>query len=409
MPHAPSPSTTADSPGDQPRAPRSRALLMAGIAIAISVLAAPTAGATATLSRTGNTLTLTGDASADRITMTTGSVDGFVSFYAPTHTGIRTGAGCRRAADLDRSGHEYFACGRTARPGNALTLRANLGAGDDELLAAYRTDRLPRIVADGGEGNDRLHGSILSDDLTGGPGDDELDGNDGVDHLIGVAGDDELYGGADGDHLTGGQGRDLLNGGAPEGNTIIDATDAPTSLAGLSPEEIAAIGPEVDTVVCSSGPEDVATVDAADLVDPNCESRVGANPTPSRLLVAQYPFAQVVVPGAVIAVNAAVRGEAIRFAVTPSTQATIDAKLEVSATDARRYGLKNRAIAATRPVLVQATVTGEMVLRLDDADRAPLRGRHDVRATLTVRASHPADAAGTRTETTQATKPIVLR
>ncbi len=70
-----------------------------------------------------------------------------------------------------------------------------------------------RLVADGGEGADRLTGGAGDDVLIGGStGKDNLRGNGGNDILIGGSARDRLNGGSGDDFLDGGANRDRING-----------------------------------------------------------------------------------------------------------------------------------------------------------------------------------------------------
>jgi len=71
----------------------------------------------------------------------------------------------------------------------------------------------------GGDGNDFLIGSTLSDSLSGDNGNDTLLGGLGDDRLVGGAGDDSGSGGGGNDILYGGAGRDRLNG--DDGNDTV--------------------------------------------------------------------------------------------------------------------------------------------------------------------------------------------
>jgi Ca2+-binding RTX toxin-like protein len=85
---------------------------------------------------------------------------------------------------------------------------ADLGDGDDRLWGSLGAEG-----GAGGAGDDVLVGGAGDDHLSGGEGADTLDGGRGFDRLGGDAGDDHLSGGADRDHLDGGTGGDTLDGG----------------------------------------------------------------------------------------------------------------------------------------------------------------------------------------------------
>src|SRR4051812_32697747 len=106
----------------------------------------------------------------------------------------------RRAADGPVLLHDDGAPVSGCTPVDAQTVRCapagstvvDLGDGDDELAA---TGPLA-VVADGGDGDDRLTGGDAADSLTGGTGDDVLTGGGSADALTGGAGTDELDGGS---------------------------------------------------------------------------------------------------------------------------------------------------------------------------------------------------------------------
>jgi Ca2+-binding RTX toxin-like protein len=68
------------------------------------------------------------------------------------------------------------------------------------------------MTADGGTGNDRIHGGPRADMLRGGAGTDHLYGYGGADGLYGDDGGDRLYGGDGDDWVEGGRGKDALAG-----------------------------------------------------------------------------------------------------------------------------------------------------------------------------------------------------
>jgi len=80
------------------------------------------------------------------------------------------------------------------------------GRGNDNLLGGANDDYLV-----GGDGNDVLRGGAGNDWIVGGLGKDVLCGNDGDDVLVGGK-DDNLHGGAGNDWIVGGLGKDVLFG-----------------------------------------------------------------------------------------------------------------------------------------------------------------------------------------------------
>lgn len=129
------------------------------------------------------------------------------------------------------------------------------GAGDDTLQGGGGADHLQggdgNDALDGGSGDDVLNGGVGDDQLTGQDGDDILDGGDGADTLDGGPGADTLLGGNENDQLTGGQGSDQLFGGA--GADFLLASDG-----------------EFDLIDCGDG-QDITTSDSFDARDQSCE------------------------------------------------------------------------------------------------------------------------------------------
>ena len=103
-------------------------------------------------------------------------------------------------------------------------LEAELGGGDDTLVARIGQYEQLYVVADGGAGDDVLRAAGGGVTFTGGDGNDVLRGRAGWDTLVGGAGDDRLYGGRGGDALTG-DGHVRQEDGAPPvaaGDDVID-------------------------------------------------------------------------------------------------------------------------------------------------------------------------------------------
>ncbi len=405
-----------------PAGTATRGLLFAGLAVAFTVLAAPTAGATTTLSRAGNTITLTGDAAADDVSGAGEHSRSQVTFYAnDSATRLVAGSGCRFLPGRDSGGHRELSCGAIAKPANPLTLKADLGAGDDRLSLAWGTDRHPRLIADGGEGDDKIYGTQLLDLIQGGPGDDMLYGAQDRDGLKGGPGDDILYGDADSDVLAGEQGRDRLYGdgvdtannrtGWAAGMDVIDSTDYPADVTGYTAEQILAMGPEADEVFCGPGDLDGAAVDALDIVAASCEGVKGGGRTPITPDTSPlFPATMSVTPREVYNRHTSLRGEPIRFTVNSSAGGFVSANLEVSAADARRFGIprRQRLIGALTTGVILPRQTTELFLRLTWKVRPALSDERRIPATLTVSATHD-NATHTAMETTTASTDIVLR
>lgn len=78
----------------------------------------------------------------------------------------------------------------------------------------------------GGNGDDSIIGTALSDNLQGGSGDDTINGGAGADRLDGGAQNDILLGGIGDDTLVGGTGNDTLDGGEGSDNYEVAITQA---------------------------------------------------------------------------------------------------------------------------------------------------------------------------------------
>ncbi len=375
--------------------PRSKYLGL-GLALALVVAVLPSSAlANARVSRSGNTVTLSSDSRGDRVGNAGTDNRRLISFWVARGDVLRAGRGCRRL----RGGavtRVVVTCGApTLNPVNRVTLRVNLGGGDDTFTAAPWDDVQPRIVADGGDGNDTIYGSTNPDDIKGGSGDDMLYGLDDEDNLDGGDGADLLVGGAGDDGLTGGLGVDTFLGDERRatsewGNDVVIAVDG---------------GP--DSIGCGEG-LDSAVVDADDAADPNCEVLAGGQSSPPRDTVGSLPLTVTIgplanTPGGLARI---LRGEPIRLPITFSAASSIVAKLTVSAAEARRLGLprRERVLAddmGTPLTITPLTVNTEMRLRMPV--RRYLHDDQRIRATLTILAEDVNGAV------TRATKDITLR
>jgi len=351
--------------------------------------------ANARVSRSGNVVTLSSDSRGDRVGNAGTDNRRLISFWVARGQVLRAGPGCRRLRGRGIT-RVIVTCGApTLNPVNRVTLRVNLGGGDDTFTAAPWDDVQPRIVADGGDGNDTIYGSTNPDDIKGGSGDDMLyglddedniDGGDGADLLVGGAGDDGLVGGPGTDRFFG----DELRATSEWGNDVIIAVDG---------------GPE--TMSCGEG-VDSAVVDADDAADANCEALSGGQSSPPRDTVGTLPLTVAIgplanTPGGLARI---LRGEPIRLPITFSAASSIVAKLTVSAAEARRLGLprRERVLAddiGTPLTITPLTVNTEMRLRMPV--RRYLYDDQRVRATLTILAEDVNGAV------TRATKDITLR
>ena len=198
-----------------------------------------TTGATSAL--TNGTLTVTGTAHADAVTVKL-SEDG--TTYTVT-TGIRH-RGTRRLTDTNSQtytasdvtaisidtgrGNDAINIQGTAKTSVAVPVTVLAGAGSD-------------LVRGGGTGVNTIDGGDGNDTLTGGSGNDVITGDDGDDDLYGLAGKDGLDGGAGSDVLVGGRGIDTLTGGddddtlKAQGDGSADVVDGGTDSAATGEDD----------------------------------------------------------------------------------------------------------------------------------------------------------------------------
>ena len=171
---------------------------VAALAAAAAFAAPATAGAAATPSLNGTTLTVTGDDTADAITIAEAN------------------------GKLTVNGSENLGGGATAPADNTIDLVLNSGGGDDTITVA--TANLKSVTADGQAGDDLLTGNNDADALRGGDGDDRVTGAKGDDDMEGGAGNDVLVwnNGDNSDTMDGDAGADEIevNGAATAGDVF---------------------------------------------------------------------------------------------------------------------------------------------------------------------------------------------
>src|SRR5215208_3269401 len=128
---------------------------VAALLAAAALAGPPTVSAATAPSVDGTTLTVTGDAAADRVVI--GEADGLLTLAVN---------GAAATKDL----------GGTTLPANdTIDLVVNAGGGDDEVTIA--TAGLKSVTADGGAGDDILTGNNDADTLSGDDGDDHVKGS----------------------------------------------------------------------------------------------------------------------------------------------------------------------------------------------------------------------------------------
>lgn len=212
-------------------------------ALGALVLAAPGAGATTTVSLSGTTVMIIGDAEDNHIT---------IGVTTPTITdpaGINVGPGC-----VLGSGTGVAYCGEYGFGWDAL--EAHLGDGDDRVTAGALSPRTAVVYGEGGD-----------DELGVGSMDDELYGGDGDDQLAAGGGDDIVDGGADEDTIEAGGGNDTIDGGPGMDNVSADGY-----VGWEDGNDVIAIRDgESDAAQCGLGADRV-TADHIDVIDgADCE------------------------------------------------------------------------------------------------------------------------------------------
>jgi Ca2+-binding RTX toxin-like protein len=239
------------------RSPRRTAVMTAVVAAA--ALAVPgAASAAVTGAVTGNTATLTGDAAADTIVISTNA--GLLQHNLGTATGF-----------ADPTDFDSTVAGPQTLTAAAGTLTIDAGAGDDIVTAGPNSDHVI-----GGDGNDRLTGFTGNDDLDGGNGNDVITWNngDGSDTNDGDAGVDEtlVTGRNTTDDMTvanNGAGRVLFTRAAPGGFTVDMGTTEKLSLTPFAGDDKLVTAPDVTlplSVDAGPGLDAITTGAGADLV-----------------------------------------------------------------------------------------------------------------------------------------------
>jgi hypothetical protein len=303
----------------------------------------------------------------------------------------------------------------------------------------------------GGDGQDRLTGSgtDVPDLLDGGADDDAISGLAGPDNLSGGSGDDLLDGGAGDDLLHGGNGADTILGlggidavdysdrtagvtvtldGASGSGNADDGPAGARDRVGADVEEIfGGGGPDAltgnaaanfidggagddaittrdagrDVAFCADG-TDRAVVDAADEVDPSCETTVLPGATPSGRPTPVRP--PVVVPegdAPSLDVTLSPRQHRRRVLVRGLTLRTrcsepcrITGRLVVRGREAKRLGLSRRR----KPVIAargEASAPGTLTLRFTARAQRRLQAARRLTLTLRIQATDPAGNVAT--------------
>jgi Ca2+-binding RTX toxin-like protein len=109
--------------------------------------------------------------------------------------------------------------------------------GDDNDTSVNETGM--QLYTFGEDGNDRLTGGSVYDDVDGGPGNDVVDGGDGGDEVIGGSGDDHVLGGNGDDQLVPSAGTDAADGG-PGGDELLESEGPDDFHGGTDPGPVVA-------------------------------------------------------------------------------------------------------------------------------------------------------------------------
>jgi Ca2+-binding RTX toxin-like protein len=235
-----------------------RTAVLAAVAAAAAVAVPGAASAAVTGAVTANTATLTGDAAADTIIISTNA--GLLQHNLGTATGF-----------TDPTDFDSTVPGPQTLTAAAGTLTIDAGAGDDVVTAGPNSDHVI-----GGDGNDRLTGFTGNDDLDGGNGNDVITWNngDGSDTNDGDAGVDEtlITGRNTTDDMTvanNGAGRVLFTRAAPGGFTVDMGTTEKLSLTPFAGDDKLVTAPDVTlplSVDAGPGLDNITTGAGADLV-----------------------------------------------------------------------------------------------------------------------------------------------
>ncbi len=229
----------------------------------VAILAAfPTAGTAASLSRSGTSLSYSGNAGeVNRLVIT--EAGGSIVFTDAPGIVIAPVAPCTAVANVGTC---------PAVTGSVSASTANL---NDEISVSASVVTPARMALTGGAGSDTITGSpaipntITGDGVTPGAG-DRLTGGARDDSISGDDGPDEINGGAGNDSISGDAGNDVLNGA--EGNDSFEGDSDPDGSDAISG------GPQLDLYNLSSrsGP---LSIDADGVADdgegcpgPACES-----------------------------------------------------------------------------------------------------------------------------------------
>ena len=355
---------------------------VACLTILLAVGLSADALAVTTVSRSGNTITITGGDEVNYVDQ--GDSYGAVLYTDPA--GINFGAGCTDA------GSNTVNCGD---PGPGLVAEVSLGGGDDTFRPNAVQTTFPKLNVDLGAGNDTMWGSALNDTLKGGAGDDTI---------IGRGGNDTIDGGDGRDRLSGADGDDTISGGPGMDSMFGDGEY--TSLGGYGNDSLLARDGEIDALSCGFGADSVSA-DAADTFDVlgDCEQRdIAAAGAPPPTRGTGGTLAVTVGAPNALKLGALLSGRALSFRVTLTGACRATAGLVLRKAEAKRLkvGKKDTVIAADVADVPQAGAFPAL-LKVTKAFRAKLRKAKKITAYLVVVCEDGSGAAPS------ATRKLVLK
>ncbi len=348
-----------------------RMTVVCGLAGVLALGIAGQAFGETSVSRSGNTITITGGDEVNYVEMPTVSSPGPLRIHDPGGLSYDPGS----CTDL---GDSTVQCGDL---GAGLVANVSLGGGDDTFRPEYIINTAPRLIVDLGPGNDTSWGSTAADDLKGGPGDDTIIGMDGNDTIDGGEGRDRLTGSSGDDTITGGPGVDSMFGdgeysGLDFGNDTLLARDG-----------------EIDALSCSFG-ADSAVADGNDTFDVlgDCESRdipAAAAPVPGPAPGAGGTTPVAVALTVAFPAPAAVKlgkllgGSALSARLTFSAACTMTSSLVVRKAEAKRLKIGTKDTTIARAVnTVPKAGTYPVSLKLKSSYRKKLKKAKSVTAYL---------------------------
>jgi hypothetical protein len=292
------------------------------------------ASAASVASRSGGTITITGDAGPNTIK--------FASECCYYSAKVTDSSGITAAGECTQDSATQVDCGST-RPNPAVVV--TLGDGNDSF-SANDLFEVTSYTVDGGPGDDHITGSSSPDVLHGNEGNDTVEGTGGDDMVYGDEGNDVVNGGTHRDFVSGGPGRDQIEGDGSLYNYNDGGTDTIDARDG-----------EIDQVTCGAGADSV-TADSNDVIEGGgeCESvdtaggstgggGGGGGGGPAALEVAMAAKSS----GKI----SKLLGAGFKFQVAFSADCTATLKLVVARADARRLKLGSGAttvMSQTTPV-----------------------------------------------------------